>query len=51
MDLFDPFVLRMMGPHINRRTIKNVKKAGLAIEQVEELALGGLVKLIFARST
>lgn len=50
MDLFDPVVLRLMGPHINRRTVENVKKAGLQIEQVEELAAGGLVKLIFARS-
>ena len=50
MDLFDPVVLRLMGPHINRRTAENVKKAGLQIEQVEELAAGGLVKLILARS-
>jgi hypothetical protein len=38
-----------MGPHINRRTVKNVRKAGLDIERVEELAPGGLVKLIVAR--
>jgi ubiquinone/menaquinone biosynthesis C-methylase UbiE len=50
MDLFDPLVLRLVGPHINRRTAENVKKAGLEIEQVKELAVGGLVKLIFARS-
>jgi ubiquinone/menaquinone biosynthesis C-methylase UbiE len=51
MDLLDPLVLRLMGPHINRRTAENVRKAGLEIERVEELAAGGLVKLIFARST
>jgi phosphatidylethanolamine/phosphatidyl-N-methylethanolamine N-methyltransferase len=49
MDLFDPFVVRLMGPHINRRTVENVKKAGLEIERVEELAPGGLVKLIVVR--
>ena len=50
MDLLDPFVARMMGPHINRRTVENVRKAGLEIEQVEELAPGGLVKLIVTRT-
>jgi phosphatidylethanolamine/phosphatidyl-N-methylethanolamine N-methyltransferase len=50
MDLLDPFVARLMGPHINRRTVENVKKAGLEIERVEELAPGGLVKLIVART-
>lgn len=49
MDLLDPLALRLMGPHINRRTAKNVEKAGLEIERVEELAPGGLVKLIVAR--
>jgi ubiquinone/menaquinone biosynthesis C-methylase UbiE len=50
LDLLDPVVLRMMGPHINRRTAANVVEAGLQIDQVEEVAPGGLVKLIFARS-
>jgi phosphatidylethanolamine/phosphatidyl-N-methylethanolamine N-methyltransferase len=50
MDLLDPFVARLMGPHINRRTVENVKKAGLEIERVEELTPGGLVKLIVART-
>jgi ubiquinone/menaquinone biosynthesis C-methylase UbiE len=50
MDLFDPLVVRLMGPHINRRTVENVRKAGLEIERVEELAPGGLVKLIVART-
>lgn len=49
MDWLDPLVVRLMGPHINRRTVANVKRAGLAIEQVEDLAPGGLVKLIVAR--
>lgn len=50
MDLLDPFVVRLMGPHINRRAVENVRKAGLEIERVEELAPGGLVKLIVAQT-
>ena len=49
MDLFDPLVVRLMGPHINRRTAEAVQQAGLEVEQVEDLAPGGLVKLIIAR--
>jgi len=49
MDWLDPLVVRLMGPHINRRTVANVKQAGLEIEQVEELVPRGLVKLIVAR--
>ena len=29
MDLLDPLVVRLMGPHINRRTEENVRQAGL----------------------
>ena len=49
MDWLDPLVVRLMGPHINRRTVENVKKAGLEVEYVEILAPRGLVKLIAAR--
>ena len=49
MDLLDPISVRIMGPHIARRTVENVDKAGLSIETVEELTAGGLVKLIRAR--
>jgi len=46
-----PVIGRVMDllPHFNRRTVENVQQAGLEIEQVEELAPGGLVKLIVAR--
>jgi ubiquinone/menaquinone biosynthesis C-methylase UbiE len=46
-----PVIGRIMDllPHFNRRTVENVQKAGLEIEQVEELAPGGFVKLIVAR--
>jgi phosphatidylethanolamine/phosphatidyl-N-methylethanolamine N-methyltransferase len=49
MDLLDPLVVRLMGPHINRRTVENVRWAGLEAEWVEDLAPRGLVKLIVAR--
>jgi ubiquinone/menaquinone biosynthesis C-methylase UbiE len=48
MDVLDPLVVRMMGAHINRRTAENVWKAGLDVERMDELASGGLVKLIVA---
>jgi phosphatidylethanolamine/phosphatidyl-N-methylethanolamine N-methyltransferase len=49
MDLLDPVVTRVMGPHINRRTEQNVRRAGLKVERVEALAPLDLVKLIVAR--
>ena len=48
MDLLDPLVVRLMGPHINRRTEENVGHAGLKVERVEHLAPLELVKLIVA---
>ncbi len=50
MDLVDPLVSRLMGPHINRRTVENVRKAGLILEQVEDIGAGGIFKLIVARA-
>jgi hypothetical protein len=50
MALLDPVVMRLMGPHINRRTEQNVRRAGLQVEQVKALAPLDLVKLIVARS-
>jgi len=35
MDILDPLTVRMMGPHINRRTVENVTAAGLHINSVE----------------
>jgi len=50
MDWLDPIVVRLMGPHINRRTVANVTAAGLAIEAVEDLTPMGIVRLITARA-
>ena len=47
MDFVNPFALRMMGANINRRTIENIKLAGLQIETIENLA-GTLFRLIHA---
>lgn len=47
MDFVNPFVLRMMGANINRRTVENVKLAGLQIETIEDLA-GTVFRLIHA---
>ena len=49
MDLFDPLVVRIMGAHINRRTAENVRRAGLEVERVEDVAPLDLVKLIVAQ--
>ncbi len=50
MDMLNPLVVRMMGANINRRTMENIQKAGWSIEQAEDLGMGGIVKLIVARS-
>ena len=49
MDFLNPLIVRMMGANINRQTVENVRKAGLEIEQVEDLWAGGIFKLIAAR--
>ncbi len=49
MDALNPFVVRMMGANINRRTLENVQRAGLILENVEDLRYGGVFKLIQAR--
>ena len=48
MDLFNPLVVRVMGANINRRTVENVRRAGLTVVEVEHLR-GELVRLIHAR--
>jgi ubiquinone/menaquinone biosynthesis C-methylase UbiE len=48
MDLLNPVVVRIMGANINRQTVENVIAAGLTIVRVDDLALGGIVKMIEA---
>ncbi len=50
MDVLNPIVVRVMGANINRRTLKNLQAAGWSIEQAEDRGLGGIIKLIVARS-
>ncbi len=46
MDVLNPLVVRIMGANVNRRTVENVQEAGLIIDRVEDLGMGGIVKLI-----
>jgi ubiquinone/menaquinone biosynthesis C-methylase UbiE len=49
MDLLNPIFVRSTGANLNRRTVENVRRAGLIIEREEDLAPMGAVKLIVAR--
>jgi ubiquinone/menaquinone biosynthesis C-methylase UbiE len=49
MDLVAPLIVRLNGANINRRTVENVRRAGLQIDPVEDLDDMGMFKLIFAR--
>lgn len=49
MDLANPLVVRITGANINRRTVGNIRAAGLAIEYMEDLGPLGIVKLVIAK--
>lgn len=49
MDLLNPLVVRIAGANINRRTLDNVRRAGLEFERIEDLGMGGIIKLIVVR--
>jgi ubiquinone/menaquinone biosynthesis C-methylase UbiE len=48
MDILNPVLVRVTGANINRRTVENVRRAGLRIEHVEDLGRGDIYKLIIA---
>ena len=48
MDIMNPFVVRMMGANINRRTVENVQAAGFQKIDVTDVAAGGIFKQIVA---
>ena len=50
MDLLDPIMVRLMGPHINRRTVANIQQSQLQVERVEDMGAGGIFKYIVARN-
>ena len=47
-DLLDPVVSRFMGPHINRRTLENIRNAGL-VPVEERNVFSDWIKLVVAR--
>lgn len=47
MDILNPLVVRTIGNNINRRTVDNIKKAGLNIKRVENLK-ADIYKLVVA---
>jgi ubiquinone/menaquinone biosynthesis C-methylase UbiE len=49
MDLLNPIIVRLWGANINRRTVENVKQAGLDIEDIQDLGPMKMVKLIVAK--
>lgn len=49
MDLLAPLIVRLNGANINRRTVENVRLAGLEILGADSLDDMGMFKLIFAR--
>ena len=50
MDRLNPLIVRIIGANINRRTLENVKKAGLHIESIQHLGLMKMVKMIIAKT-
>ncbi len=49
MDRMNPLVVRVVGANINRRTVENVRLAGMTIDSVESFGPGGIIKLISSR--
>jgi len=47
-DLLDPIASRLMGPHINRRTLDNIRRAGLVVVE-ERHVFSDWIKVIVAR--
>jgi hypothetical protein len=48
MDFLNPALVRVTGANINRRTVENVRRAGLSIDRVENLGMGDIYKMIIA---
>jgi len=46
MDLLNPLSIWFLGDNINRRTVENIEKAGLVIEMITDLGMGGIFKQI-----
>ncbi len=48
MDIFNPMVRSLIGPNINRRTVENIRQAGLNIISVENMGRSKIMKRIKA---
>ncbi|MBM7855885.1 ubiquinone/menaquinone biosynthesis C-methylase UbiE [Desulfohalotomaculum tongense] len=48
MDILNPITLAVIGSNINRETVQNVSRAGLAIQEVKNLGSTKILKLIIA---
>lgn len=48
MDMFNPLMLTLAGDNINRCTVENVRRSGLAIDEVIDLGRAGIFKMIVA---
>ena len=48
MNAFNPIVLKLVGAHINRNTVKSIKACGFAWVRVDERS-SDMIKLIEAR--
>ena len=49
MDVMNPVMVRLSGANINRRTVEHVQQSGWQLEQVEDVGMKGIFKLIVAR--
>jgi ubiquinone/menaquinone biosynthesis C-methylase UbiE len=49
MDALNPLAVRVTGANVNRRTVQNVSRSKLRLEQVKDLGKEGIFKLIVAR--
>jgi hypothetical protein len=49
-DLLSPVVVQVTGANLNRRTVDNVRQAGLQMRQIDELAMAGMYKLTVAQN-
>jgi ubiquinone/menaquinone biosynthesis C-methylase UbiE len=51
MDIFNPIVRSLIGPNINRRTVENIRMAGLEIVSEENMGGTKIMKMIKAEIT
>ncbi len=49
MDVMNPVMVRLSGANINRRTVEHVQQSGWQLEQVEDVGMKGIFKMIVAR--